>query len=141
MLGRATSNTNTQDSPRPGLRGSHHLPPRPGLGGSHHLPPYSILYSSPQRLLPNGYFSRSSQVGVLKLSRNRPGWSPKTLGAHISRLQSPIVMRSEPKLQASSRSFQCRVALSNRMLGRGRFLTFNGRESNWQFDSRPFFCP
>jgi len=43
--------------------------PRPGLGGSHHLPPYSILYNSPPRLRPNGSFSRDSQVGVLKLSR------------------------------------------------------------------------
>jgi hypothetical protein len=27
------------------------------------------------------------------------------------------------------------------MSGRGRFPTFSGRESNCQFDSRPFFCP
>jgi len=43
--------------------------PRPGLGGSHHLPPYSILYSSPPDLHPNGSFSWDSQSGVLKLSR------------------------------------------------------------------------
>jgi hypothetical protein len=43
--------------------------PRPGLGGSHHLPPYSILYRSPRRLHPNGFFSRDSQVGVPKLSQ------------------------------------------------------------------------
>jgi len=43
--------------------------PRPGLGGGHHLPPYSILYSSPPHLHPNGCFSRDSQSGVLKLSR------------------------------------------------------------------------
>ncbi len=36
--------------------------------GSHHLPPYSILYSSPRRLHPNGTFSRDFQGGVLKLS-------------------------------------------------------------------------
>ncbi len=48
VLGRATGNTNTQDSPRP------------KLGGSHHLPSYSILYSSPRRLHLNGYFSRVS---------------------------------------------------------------------------------
>jgi hypothetical protein len=48
--------------------------PRPELGGSHHLPPYSILCSCPPRLHPNGSFSRDSQVGVLKLSRVRvPG--------------------------------------------------------------------
>jgi hypothetical protein len=44
--------------------------PRPGLGGSHHLPPYSILCATPPRLDPNGSFSRDSQVGVSKLSRN-----------------------------------------------------------------------
>jgi hypothetical protein len=43
--------------------------PRPGLVGSHHLPPYSIFCSSPQRLHPNGIFSRDSQGGVPKLSR------------------------------------------------------------------------
>jgi hypothetical protein len=43
--------------------------PRPGLGGSHHLPPCSILYSSSPRLHPNGFFSQDSQVGVPKLSR------------------------------------------------------------------------
>jgi len=43
--------------------------PRPGFGGSHHLPPYSILYSSPPHLHPNGSFSRDSQSGVPKLSR------------------------------------------------------------------------
>jgi hypothetical protein len=43
--------------------------PQPGLGGSHHLPPYSILCSSAWRLHPNGSFSRDSQSGVSKLSR------------------------------------------------------------------------
>ncbi len=43
--------------------------PWPGLGGSHHLPLYSILCSSPRGLHPNGTFSRDSQGGVPKLSR------------------------------------------------------------------------
>jgi len=43
--------------------------PRPGLKGSHHLPPYSILYSSPPHLHPNGSFSQDSQSGIPKLSR------------------------------------------------------------------------
>jgi len=72
--------------------------PRPGLGGSHHLPPYSILYDASLRLHPNGSFSRDSQVGVPKLSQNCPGWSPGTLGAHNSRLRGLIATRSEPKL-------------------------------------------
>jgi hypothetical protein len=57
VLGPATGNTYTQDSPRP------------GLGGSHHLPPYSILRGWPRNLHPNGFFSRDSRVGVLKLSQ------------------------------------------------------------------------
>jgi hypothetical protein len=56
VLGQATGNLDSLDSPRP------------GLGGSHHLPPYSILYSFPPHLHPNGYFSRDSQSGVPKLS-------------------------------------------------------------------------
>jgi len=43
--------------------------PRPRLGGSHHLPPYSIFCVSPWRPHLNGSFSRDSQVGVPKLSR------------------------------------------------------------------------
>ncbi len=59
MLGRATGTPNTQDSPRP------------GLGGSHHLPPYSILCASPREPHPNGFLSRDSQVGVPKLHQPR----------------------------------------------------------------------
>ncbi len=40
--------------------------PRPRLGGSHHLPPYSILYNSPRGPHPNDILSRDSQVGVPK---------------------------------------------------------------------------
>jgi len=56
--------------------------PRPGLGGSHHLPPHSILYVTSRRLHPNGSFSRDSQVGVPKLSRvGLPGlWTLTTPG-------------------------------------------------------------
>ncbi len=57
VVGRATGNTDTQDSSQP------------ERGGSHHLPPYSILCSSRRRWHPNGYFFRDSQVGVPKLSR------------------------------------------------------------------------
>ncbi len=68
-----TGNTDTQD------------PPRPGLGGSHHLPPYSILCDAPQRLHPNGSFSQDSRPGVLKFRPvGLPGlWSPITLRADL----------------------------------------------------------
>ncbi len=72
MLGPATGNTDTQDSPRPGLRGSHHLPP------------YSILYDSPRSPHPNGYFSRDSRMGV-----------PKSRQMGLSGLWSPITLRAE----------------------------------------------
>ncbi len=98
--------------------------PQPGLGGSHHLPPYSILCDAPLRLHPNGSFSRDSQVGVPKLSRNCPGWSPGTLGAHT------------PDYKIGSRR-----GLNQTCSRRYRFPTFSGRESNCQFDSQPFFCP
>jgi hypothetical protein len=86
VLGRATSNTDTQDSPRP------------RLGGSHHLPPYSILCSSPPRLHPNGYFSRDSRMGVPKLRQmGLPRlWSPITLRPNLG-------LRCDLKKSCSSR--------------------------------------
>ncbi len=57
VLGQATGNTDSLDSPRP------------KLGGSHHLPPYSILCVTLPHLHPNVIFSQDSQSGVPKLSR------------------------------------------------------------------------
>ena len=158
-LGRGTSRSSLNLHPKQTTKWLVHIPGHPWVlgqatgtlthkthhgpdsGVSHHLPPYSILCVTPRRLHPNGSFSRDSQVGVPKLSRNCPGWSPGTLGAHNSRLRDRIATRSEPKLYPSSRSFQRHVSLSIRRSGRGRFPTFSGLESNCQFDSRPFFCP
>ncbi len=56
VLGRATGNTDTQDSPRP------------GFGGSHHLPPYSILCDSPRRPHPNGFFVPGLPSGSLEIA-------------------------------------------------------------------------
>jgi len=72
VLKRTTGNTDTQDSPRP------------GLGGSHHLPLYCILCTSPRGPHPNGFslpgLPRDSRVGVPKSRQPRlPGlWSPIT---------------------------------------------------------------
>jgi hypothetical protein len=71
VLGPATGNTDTQDSPRP------------GLGGSHHLPPYSILCDSPRDPHPNG-FSLPRLPGV-----------PKSRPAGLLGLWSPITLRSD----------------------------------------------
>jgi hypothetical protein len=43
--------------------------PRPGLGGSHHLPPYSILCVTAQHSHLNGFLSQDSQRRVPKLSQ------------------------------------------------------------------------
>ncbi len=111
--------------------------PRPGLGGSHHLPLYSIFCVRPRRLHPNGIFSRDSQSGIPKLSRfGLPG-----LWVNITSCLDLRSGRGQPNLQPSSRAFQCHVALHLMTLDSGRFPTFSGRKSNYQFDSRPFFCP
>jgi len=57
VLGQATDNMASLDSPRP------------GLGGSHRLPPYSILCVALLHPHPNGFYSHDSQGGVSKLSR------------------------------------------------------------------------
>ncbi len=103
---------NTQDSPRP------------GLGGSHHLPPYSILCSSPRGPHPNG-FSLPGLPGF-------PGGSPKiaptrtpaTLEPHNFARRRRIEVRSKAKLQLSSRAFQWYVARCLQLSKSGRFPTF-----------------
>ncbi len=70
-----------------------------------------------------------------------PVWTPGTLGIHNVLLKPQIGMRSEAILQFSLRVFQRHVALLLQTSDAGRFQTFSGRESNCQFDSRPFFCP
>ncbi len=92
-LGRTTGNTNTQDSPRP------------GLGESHHLPPYSIIYSSPRRLHPNGSFSQDSRMRV-----------PKSRQLGVPRLWSPITLRADLWLSCDlKKSCSSRRELSNDM--------------------------
>jgi hypothetical protein len=56
------ANTDSQDSPRP------------GLGGSYHLPPYSILYACPWGQHPNVILSQDSQMGVPKFPKLGPPW-------------------------------------------------------------------
>jgi hypothetical protein len=129
-----------------------------GVGTSHgHFGPRDTPQPGPQEyattILPivyyvtlNGTHTRMSLFpgtpGTPGLdSRNCPGWSLGTLGAHNSRLRRLITTRSQPNLYLTSRSFQRRIALLIRRSRRGRFPTFSGRESNCQFNSRPFFCP
>ncbi len=59
--------------------------PQPGLGGSHHLPPYSILCASPRGPHPNGILSRDFQGGVPKFPNlGLPQlWRPITFSANL----------------------------------------------------------
>ncbi len=126
MLGRATANPDTQDSPQP------------GLGGSQHLPPYSILYATPRVPHANGHFVPGFPSGSPKMLTTG---ILATLRAHNFFCRPLIAMSSKAKLQPSSRTFQRYVARFLHARESGRFLTFSGRESNCQFDSRPFFWP
>jgi len=89
VLKRAMGNTNTQNSPWP------------GLGGSHHLPPYSILCTSPQGPHPNGFPSGSPEITKVG--------TPTTLGRHNFACRPRIEKRSE-------QSCRPRRDLSNCML-------------------------
>ncbi len=126
VLGRATSNTDTLDSSRP------------ELGGSHHLPPYSILYGWPRSLHPNGFSLPGLPSGSPEIA---PVETPVTLEPHNFAIKPWIEMRSKAKLQLLSRTFQRYITRPLQPSKSGRFLTFSGQESNWQFDSRPFFWP
>jgi len=115
VLGRATRNTDTQDSPQP------------GLGGNHHLPPYSILCTSAWGLHPNGFSLPGLPSGSLEITLAR---TPATLEPHNFANRPRIKVRSEAKLWLSSRSFQWYVARCLKLSKSGRFLTLFGRESN-----------
>jgi hypothetical protein len=76
-------NTDTQDSPRP------------GLGGSHHLPPYIILCVCPRDLHPNGLFVPGLSSGSPEIAQVG---TPTTLEPHNFASRPPIAMQSEAKL-------------------------------------------
>ncbi len=67
--------------------------------------------------------------------------TPTTLGPDNFVCKPSIVMRSKAKLEPSSTAFQRYVARHLHARNLGRFPAFSGRESNCQFDSRPFFWP
>ncbi len=62
-----------------------------------------------------------------------------TLEAHNFFFKPSIEMRSKKKLQPLLRAFQQYVARHQHAINSRRFLTFNGWESNCQFDSRLSF--
>ncbi len=109
--------------------------PQPGLGGSHHLPPYSIICT-----FPWGHIQMAFCPGTLKWeSQNFQNQDFYNFGAHNFACRPPIVMKFKTNLQPSSRAFQRYVAHLLHVRKSDRFLTFNARESNYQFDFWPFF--
>ncbi len=66
---------------------------------------------------------------------------PMTLEAHNFVCKPLIEMRFEAKLYPSLKAFQWYVARHLHTNKSRRFLTFSGRESNWQFDFRSLFWP
>jgi hypothetical protein len=110
VLGQTMGNSDSQNSPRP------------GLGGSHHLPPYSILCECPQGPHLNSFLFRDSQVGVLKL--------PK-LG--LLQLWGSIVLHVDLRLNwglskviALGEIFSTMCCTSPACRKLGRFFTFSG---------------
>jgi hypothetical protein len=65
----------------------------------------------------------------------------ETLGPHNFVWRPPIEMRFKEKLYPSLRAFQKYVAHHLNARKSDQFPTFSGRESNYQFDSWPFFWP
>ncbi len=104
MLGRATGNSDSQDSPRS------------GLGGSHHLPPYSILCAFSQGPHPNGILSWDFQVGVSKFSQLGllRLWGPITLRADL-RLRLVIKQSCSPCLDLSNDMLHATCTQGNRV--------------------------
>ncbi len=115
VLGRATGNKDTQDSPRPRLEGSHHLPP------------YSILCTSPRGPHPNGFSLPGLPSGSPEIA---PAKTLATLEPHNFASRPWIEVQSKAKLQLLSRAFQQYVAGRLQLSKSGRFPTFSGWESN-----------
>jgi hypothetical protein len=76
-------NTDTVDSPRP------------GLGGSHHLPPYNILYGWPWSLHPNDFSLPEFPGGSPEIASFG---TPTTLEPHNFASRPWIEMQFEAKL-------------------------------------------
>jgi hypothetical protein len=90
----------------------------------------------PIRSKPKCHFVPRPSIGSPEIPTTR---NLMTFGAHNFACRPPIEMRSEEKLYPLSRSFQRYVACHLNERKSGWFLTFSGRESNYQFDFGPAF--
>jgi len=79
-------NMDTQDSPRP------------ELGGSHHLPPYSILYTSPRGPHPNGFSLPGLPSGSPEIAKIALAGTLATLEPRNFASRPRIEVRSKAKL-------------------------------------------
>ncbi len=98
-------------------------------------PPFPIQYSLHLSAAPTSEWL--FVPGFLKKNPKTVSiWTPATLQGYNSLLRPLIGTRSKVNLQFLLRAFQRCVAFHLHALGLGRSPTFNGRESNCQFDSR-----
>jgi hypothetical protein len=100
-----------------------------------------IIFSVPGHracLHPNVILSWDSQVGNLEIPKIG---TLVILEAHNFLWKPLIEVMSKAKLWPLLRAFQRYVACHLHTSKSRRFLTSSGRESNWQFDSWPFFWP
>jgi hypothetical protein len=127
IFGARTSHKQTQ------IHKTHH---GPNLGETTTFP-LLVFFVPSHKVYTNVILSRDSEVGspeVFKIG------TLATLEAHNVLWKHSIEVRSEAKLYPSLRAFQRYVACHLNASKSGQFLTFSCQESNWQFDSRPFFA-
>ncbi len=122
VLGRATSNSDSQDSPWL------------GFGGSHHLPLYNIICASSQGPHQNNILSRDSQMGVLKFSKlGLPQlWGPIILCVDL-RLRWGLTQSCSPLWKFSNHMLHATCVQRNRV--NSRFLMVRNQIVNLTPDS------
>jgi len=114
----------------------HKIHHGPNLGEATTFPPYNILFSTrptSKWLFVSGFPSESPEIakfGTLAVSE-----------PHNFVCRPSIEVQSKTKLHLLSRTFHRYVTHHLHIRRLGRFPTFSGWESNYQFDSRSFFWP
>ncbi len=117
---------------------------QPRTHKTHHGPDLGEATTFPHTL---HLFARATSkwLFVLRLPKGSPKTAmvgtPTTLRGYNFVFRPLIETKSEAKLYLSSRAFQWCVARHLHARNSGSFPTFCGRESNCQFDFRPFFLP
>ncbi len=106
------------------------------FGRKHHSPPYNILYASPWGLHPNVTFPQNSQVGVPKL-----GLLLSQNFGHSNLSQIKYILKVQGQyFKTFENIFLTVYNIFNWTSFDPCFQGNCGWESNFQFDSYPFFC-